>query len=1079
MKGIPVVVSPFGLPVKQVEDGAPLMTVSDNGFGLPIRLSDRGFPFIVEGLAPESEPVNTSVPTISGTEQVGETLTATTGTWTNSPDSYAYQWQRNTGTWEDITGATGSTYTLVEADEGNTVRVEVIATNGAGSSDPAYSVATGAIQPPVTPSAIQYGRTPDFDGGTDFDYIVDPSGGGDYTTISDALTAATALPGPVSIGVRAGEYREQYDIVSYAGAGITLSSYGTEQPVMCGSLNVPGFTVCDISDEPVVGPNYASIYKATIAKSAIQHVGYSALLVRENGELLDLVQRRQDETDLFILDEYATYFDNVTDGCSATVDVDGHIETITHPAVLGAYSDTALAQSVVALWVTPNLTQNIKVASASGGVLTMAANTATPESSGSITLRYSLLNILPAMVQGQWGFVDDGGSNLTLYVWPNNTADLDKIDIAARQYCLVINASQNITVQGLTLEHTASAGGTYGSPIRIQSGSTDTTVQECKFQYVGFENLGGGVPGRGYGAVYSTNSDRTHFLRSTFRKGQSVFGHFMVGGDECRAMNLLIEDVTQSPVRNFGCTNTAIVDVRPIRCGQGAHANLINFYNGGDELLIIGYNPPLTLADRPAKGYATVQTSSRSYWLHSIFPMGPDGRAFVDQTNSNEPPTNPSENYIVNCLIPYDPVRIGTMSGYTAYLGNPNYELNWTLANCVLPSEGPLNSGRVGTVTRLNNILTYQDPDNASEDRVDPLAIFYDPSVGDFRTLPGSLWLTKAGEDQTALIEALAVKFPDLADRLYKDIDGNDWNPEAPGVGPWGGETPVVDGETTAPVISNIETLDNGSGIVTITLDTDEAYGYLHYELDDGENTVTGTQWVDTTGEQTIVVTDLLEGTYDVSVYHVDRFQNTSNTLTDTVEVAAGGGDPTEWLVSTGGYFVDPSGAIPSGVTVITGRGKFRFNDLSGTFSLFSQESTGLDLRCSNNTWRFIAEDGDGTAVINAVNGSIPALSTGVWYTIQYTVDQTAKTATMTINGTPYTLAFTTPGNGVFQTGREVSFLAFSNGTNVAPSGTEVADPAFDFNEVEYKAISNTAATANADSWKLPVSPTSDFTQGV
>ena len=38
-------------------------------------------------------PVNTAAPVVSGTAQVGSSLSTTTGTWTNSPTGYAYQWQ--------------------------------------------------------------------------------------------------------------------------------------------------------------------------------------------------------------------------------------------------------------------------------------------------------------------------------------------------------------------------------------------------------------------------------------------------------------------------------------------------------------------------------------------------------------------------------------------------------------------------------------------------------------------------------------------------------------------------------------------------------------------------------------------------------------------------------------------------------------------------------------------------------------------------------------------------------------------------------------------------------------------------
>lgn len=82
--------------------------------------------------AAATAPVNTVLPGISGTTQVGQTLTTTDGTWTGSPTpTYIYQWKRG-GT--NISGATASSYLLVTADIAATITATVTATNASGSA---------------------------------------------------------------------------------------------------------------------------------------------------------------------------------------------------------------------------------------------------------------------------------------------------------------------------------------------------------------------------------------------------------------------------------------------------------------------------------------------------------------------------------------------------------------------------------------------------------------------------------------------------------------------------------------------------------------------------------------------------------------------------------------------------------------------------------------------------------------------------------------------------------------------------------------------------------------------------------
>ena len=94
----------------------------------------------------------TGVPTISGTAQVGETLTADTSGIADADGldsvSYAYQWIRTDGGAEggaddvtgtvtdaDIAGATDSTYTLTDDDQGKTIKLKVRFIDDKGNSE--------------------------------------------------------------------------------------------------------------------------------------------------------------------------------------------------------------------------------------------------------------------------------------------------------------------------------------------------------------------------------------------------------------------------------------------------------------------------------------------------------------------------------------------------------------------------------------------------------------------------------------------------------------------------------------------------------------------------------------------------------------------------------------------------------------------------------------------------------------------------------------------------------------------------------------------------------------------------------
>ena len=112
--------------------------------------------------APQTNSPATGTPTINGTAQVGETLTANTSSIADadglSSVQYEYQWLADGA---DIVGATGSTYTLVAEDEGKTVKVQVSFTDDADNEETLTSAATAAVagaqptEPPAKPTGLE------------------------------------------------------------------------------------------------------------------------------------------------------------------------------------------------------------------------------------------------------------------------------------------------------------------------------------------------------------------------------------------------------------------------------------------------------------------------------------------------------------------------------------------------------------------------------------------------------------------------------------------------------------------------------------------------------------------------------------------------------------------------------------------------------------------------------------------------------------------------------------------------------------------------------------------------------------
>jgi hypothetical protein len=184
-----------------------------------------------------SAPVNTVAPAVTGTASFGSTLTTNNGTWTGAPaPTFTYQWQRVT---TNISGATSSTYVLVAADVGNTIRCVVTATNSVAPSGVSANSNSTASVVAVVPGAPTIGTA----------------------TATSATTATVAFTAPASNG---GATITVYTATS-SPSGIT----GTLSQAGSGTITVSGLTGGTSYTFTVKATNSAGQSAASAASNSI------------------------------------------------------------------------------------------------------------------------------------------------------------------------------------------------------------------------------------------------------------------------------------------------------------------------------------------------------------------------------------------------------------------------------------------------------------------------------------------------------------------------------------------------------------------------------------------------------------------------------------------------------------------------------------------------------------------------------------------------------------------------------------------------------------------------------------------
>ena len=165
----------------------------------------------------------TGAPTITGTAEVGETLTAvTTGIadadGLTSP-TYTYQWIRVNGTEADIAGENSSTYTPGAADLGKTLKVRVSFDDDLGHTETLTSAATATVGAAATAPTVSTVAVTS-DPGTDRTYAVD-----DEIQVTVTFSETVEVTGTPQLRLELGGGRRTADYEGGSGTAALVFAY--------------------------------------------------------------------------------------------------------------------------------------------------------------------------------------------------------------------------------------------------------------------------------------------------------------------------------------------------------------------------------------------------------------------------------------------------------------------------------------------------------------------------------------------------------------------------------------------------------------------------------------------------------------------------------------------------------------------------------------------------------------------------------------------------------------------------------------------------------------------------------------
>lgn len=685
------------------------------------------------------------------------------------------------GSWTTLTDLTAGYSTDITVSASTTLTAYWEAQNSVG-----WSVSSSqASDTSFSNSALSLGFLPGLDSGTTGNIFVSPSGNdanpGTLAQPKQTIAGGKAALSPgQKLKLRAGTYREQFNLSGIggsAGAPTEISRYGTEEVIISASNLMTGWSNAVAGDATYVGSIWPNLKKKEgIAIATFLNSNPETAFLAEAGVIMPLAMAR------IPYPQYPNFYRTNSDWLEGETQPAGlaYQAAITGTR-LPALTDTMTQAQIEACDVLFHGENNFNYRSAISSfdpvtkIIHYTNTTQTYENSEKKDT-FALLNCLPKMKKGEWGYVlTGGGTTVTLFIWPNNAATVETaIEYSARGKCVSGTTGQNyVTFKGLIFEGTSSAGANTDGNYALDFGSTGNGGNNnIRFENVKVRRTY--RANRDYAPFWLRDCDDIFMQNIELENIIGSYGIFFHGqspmaGQRNTLIDFAIYHCEDSGVRCYGQSEGIVAFGLFYETAMTAHGNKINAYEGCHRMLWWGLNL------RGSSGYMTWQEASAMYIaccdMNVSYEGGTGaGRGLNDQNRQPTPAATNSldgTSYAFNNRVsPYYPA-ISVVNGFA--VGQSSCpEVPWNLANNIY--HGTQNTQVTTQKSCLYTLGTTADPTDVLTNST---ALYEDHQRGDMRYKAGSAIHTMTPHNVSSWITTISAIFGSRFTRWDWDMVGN------------------------------------------------------------------------------------------------------------------------------------------------------------------------------------------------------------------------------------------------------------------------------------------------------------------